>query len=153
MTSVAATYTAPLFTLQADTLSDDAKVSELIEQIRGAGVADGPTVLGMLRRVTAGWMELSKSKFQVPMAPRNAQIISCLLCCEWVRRRLDGHPSVPEEQRTFVTRVGTGEGKSLIIAMIAIYVVQILKKRVHVMEANEALLLRDVAEMKPFYSR
>ena len=152
MANVSATYTAPLFTLQADTLSDDAKVGELIQHIRDTGVADGPTVLGMLRRVTAGWMELSKSKFQVPMAPRNAQIISCLLCCEWVKRRLDGHPTVPEEQRTFVTRVGTGEGKSLIIAMIAIYVVQILKKKVHVMEANEALLLRDVAEMKPFYS-
>jgi len=152
MARVAETYTAPLFTLQADALSDEAKVKELIDRIRDEGLAGGQTVLGMLRRVTAGWMELSKSKFQVPMAPRNAQIISCLLCCEWVRRRLEGHPSVPEDQRTFVTRVGTGEGKSLVIAMIAIYIVQILKKKVHVMEANEALLLRDVAEMKPFYA-
>ena len=152
MSSVAETYTAPLFKLEAATLSDEAKVKELIDDIRASGVRSGKTVLGMLQRVTAGWMELSKKKFQVPMAPRNAQIISMLLCCEWVRRRMEKHPSVPEEQRAFITRVGTGEGKSLIIAMIAIYVVQILGKKVHVMEANEALLLRDVAEMREFYA-
>lgn len=75
-----------------------------------------------------------------------------LLCCEWVRRRLEKDGSIPDEQRAFITRVGTGEGKSLIIAMISIYLVKILKKKVHVMEANEALLLRDVEEMREFYA-
>jgi hypothetical protein len=145
------TYTAPLFKLEAAVLSDAEKVEELINSIRAEGERDGETVLGILKRVTAGWMQLSRMKFQVPMAPRNAQIISMLLCCEWVRRRLEKDGSIPEEQRAFITRVGTGEGKSLIIAMIAIYLVKILKKKVHVMEANEALLLRDVEEMREFY--
>jgi hypothetical protein len=124
------TYAAPLFKLEASTLSDEEKVKELIDGIRAEGTRESQTVLGMLKLVTAGWMELSAQKFQVPMSPRNAQIISMLLCCEWVRRRLEGDPIVPKEQRSFITRVGTGEGKSLIIAMIAIYVVQILKKKV-----------------------
>jgi hypothetical protein len=81
---VAETYTAPLFKLEAATLVDEAKVRELIDGIRQQGERDGDTVLGMLRRVTAGWMELSKQKFQVPMVrgPRAAQQAAVLCCAD-----------------------------------------------------------------------
>ena len=47
----------------------------------------------------------------------------------------------------------TGEGKSIVIAMLAIFVVKHLGKRVHVLENNQALLERDYASYKPFYER
>ena len=49
-------------------------------------------------------------------------------------------------------QVMTGEGKSIIIAMLAVFVVKFLKKKVHVLENNEGLLERDFATYAPFLS-
>jgi hypothetical protein len=48
-------------------------------------------------------------------------------------------------------QVGTGEGKSLIIAMVAIYFVKVLGKKVHILENNSALLDKNFEVMKPLY--
>jgi hypothetical protein len=42
-----------------------------------------------------------------------------LFSCEWVRRRLEGDPLIPKEQRSLITRVGTGEGKVRLRCRIA----------------------------------
>ena len=49
--------------------------------------------------------------------------------------------------------MATGEGKSIVIAMMAIYTVKHLGKRVHVLENNEGLLLRDFKTYEPFYAQ
>ena len=79
--------------------------------------------------------------------------------------------------RAAILQMGTGEGKSIVIAMMAIYTVTHLRtntdpkpkpkpkpepnrnpdqvkhlgKRVHVLENNEGLLERDFASYAPFY--
>ena len=53
--------------------------------------------------------------------------------------------------RAAILQMGTGEGKSIVIAMMAIYTVKHLGKRVHVLENNEGLLERDFATYAPFY--
>jgi hypothetical protein len=50
-----------------------------------------------------------------------------------------------------ILQMKTGEGKSIVIAMLAIFVKQLLSKRVHILENNEGLLMRDHATYKPFY--
>jgi preprotein translocase subunit SecA len=54
--------------------------------------------------------------------------------------------------KALIAQVGTGEGKSLIIAMMAIYFVKVLGKRVHILENNQGLLDKDVETMKPLFA-
>ena len=49
--------------------------------------------------------------------------------------------------------MSTGEGKSIVIAMLAIFMVKLHGMRVHVLENNEGLLERDYAVNKPFYQK
>ena len=53
--------------------------------------------------------------------------------------------------RAIILQMMTGEGKSIVIAMMAIYTVKQLGKRVHVLENNEGLLERDFAAYEGFY--
>ena len=53
--------------------------------------------------------------------------------------------------RAAILQMKTGEGKSIVIAMMAIYTVKHLGKRVHVLENNEGLLERDFATYAPFH--
>jgi hypothetical protein len=76
-------------------------------------------------------------------------MISALLAAEWVAQRLRG--DLPSEQRALVLKVGTGEGKSLVIGILALVLLKLHGKRVFVMEANMALLSRDVEEMRDLY--
>ena len=47
--------------------------------------------------------------------------------------------------RAAILQMGTGEGKSIVIAMLAVFMVQLHGLRVHVLENNEGLLERDFA--------
>jgi len=59
-------------------------------------------------------------------------------------------------QRCLVTKVGTGEGKSLIIALISAYVAKQLDPekpfKVHVLENDEGLLAKDYGEFEKFFA-
>ena len=47
--------------------------------------------------------------------------------------------------------MATGEGKSIVISMLAIFAVQLHGMRVHILENNEGLLDRDYQTNKPFF--
>jgi hypothetical protein len=55
--------------------------------------------------------------------------------------------------KTFIAQMATGEGKSIVIAMLAVFMVKQFGLKVHVLENNEGLLLRDYATNAPFYDR
>ena len=55
------------------------------------------------------------------------------------------------ELRAFIAQMATGEGKSIVIAMLAVFMVQLHGLTVHVLENNEGLLERDYATNKPFF--
>jgi hypothetical protein len=54
-------------------------------------------------------------------------------------------------RKTAIFEVGTGEGKSLIIAMLAIYFWRVHGKKVHVLVNNSKLGKRDADEYKDYY--
>ena len=80
------------------------------------------------------------------MAPRNTQIVTMMTCAKWVVQNI-GTPN-----RAFIGQVGTGEGKSLIIAMLALYFVKRMNKKVHILENNSSLLEKDYATFAQFFS-
>jgi hypothetical protein len=119
--------------------------NELISQGNDQGDMD----MRLIFHLTAKWMQLSKTKVMVPLPPRNAQLITLLVCASWAKRLLIHNDT--SAGKGVIAQVGTGEGKSLIIAMMAIYFVKVLKKRVHILENNLGLLEKDFKEMQPIF--
>ena len=143
-------FKEPLVSSDEMQLTDPDAITTLIARLDAAGKDDN-SVMGVLQAIAAEWMRKTYAKVLTPMAPRNAQILMFLLCAEWAQMRLSS--STPQQQRTLVGRVGTGEGKSLIIAMNAVYLVKVLKRRVHVLESNKGLMDRDYADFEAFYAK
>jgi hypothetical protein len=147
---VKATFSRPVLTSSEVQLTGADAIQTFIRNLAATGQGNSDRLLGLLQQISAEWMTKTFTKLQSPMAPRNAQLIAFLLCAQWAQLRLRNE--TPDEQRTLVMRVGTGEGKSLIIAMIAIFVVKMLRKKVHVLESNEGLMSRDYADFSDFFA-
>jgi hypothetical protein len=99
-----------------------------------------PLPLDLGAKLTAKWMDLNLERHKLPLAPRNVQIIAFLLFSAWARNRSIGKN---QENRALIAQVGTGEGKSLMIAMLAVYAYLHLGKKVVILESNEQLRKRD----------
>jgi hypothetical protein len=144
------TFRRPVLTSEEVQLTGADVIQTFISKLSSTGQSNSDRLLGLLQQISAEWMTKTYTKLQSPMAPRNAQLIAFLLCTQWAKLRLRNE--TPDEQRTLIMRVGTGEGKSLIIAMVAIFVVKMLRKKVHVLESNDGLLSRDYADFADFFA-
>ena len=132
---------------------DDNNADRFFDELRMKGVRL-PADQGDLKMVyflTASWMKISKEKVLFPLPPRNAQIITLLTVASWAKSLLKKNDK--RMGKALIAQVGTGEGKSLIIAMMAIYFVKVLGKRVHILENNQGLLDKDVETMKPLFAK
>jgi hypothetical protein len=78
-------------------------------------------------------------------------MIAMLMFRTFYERKGNRHASV-KDLKALVAEVGTGEGKSVIIAMLAVYMVKAHSKRVHILENNVALLKRDYEANKQFFA-
>jgi hypothetical protein len=84
----------------------------------------------------------------------HTQVITLLLCHEFFVRRSNGGRAGGKSLaplNALIAEVSTGEGKSLILAMLAVYFVKAHNKRVHILENNDGLLQRDFDKLAPFY--
>merc|ERR1719230_1306797 len=79
------------------------------------------------------------------------------MMAKFFESQLKGEPVTPRKQKarykSFIAQLATGEGKSIVIAMAAIFMVRLYGMRVHILENNAGLLQRDFAQNKPFYER
>jgi len=89
-----------------------------------------------------------KEKYNVPMLPHHTQMITLLMFACQMCKGTEGQPM----PRTILARVGTGEGKSWIIGMLAAFVA---KKglKAHVVIDNDTLLERDYSTMAPLFKK
>jgi SecA DEAD-like domain len=130
----------------------DADLTAITRKILGGG-SNMPPLQKMLRQLTANYMNHTRDARGVAMVPRNAQLITCLTFAVWAEKKLapvgTAQPGVPH---TLVARVLTGEGKSLIIAMLCVLLVKLHGKSVHVLSSNEGLRDRDFEEFGPFFN-
>jgi hypothetical protein len=88
--------------------------------------------------MSVAWMQWMFASLTIPLVPKNTQIITMSLCALWLEEA-----TKKAQCSAYIAQVGTGEGKSLIIAMIAVYCVKVLKKKVHILENNEGLRDKD----------
>eukprot|EP01036_Dinobryon_divergens_P034742 gene34742-44930_t len=113
-------------TSSSDSVSASVFFGALTE--RAKGLPRDQVELRMAMLLTASWMKISKEKVLFPLPPRNAQIITLLTVASWAKSLL-GAEKNKQMGKALIAQVGTGEGKSLIIAMMAIFFVKTMKKR------------------------
>jgi hypothetical protein len=147
-------YKAPLVAFEdIEKVQSTEEIEKLVNRIIQSG---GPTQLQeLLKKLTGYYLRHSYNRIGIAMAPRNAQIITFLTFATWAQKRFGAGDAalaqLPDMPRTLVARVGTGEGKSLIIAMLSVLFAKLLNKKVHVLESNQGLMERDHFEYKDFF--
>ena len=115
----------------------------------------------LLTDVTTNWMQMMVDKKYPPLTPHHTQAFTVLMMCKFFSLHLDGAELATADgskkkkpkYRTFIAQLATGEGKSIVIAMLAIFMVKLHGVKIHVLENNAGLLQRDFAQNKPFYDR
>lgn len=136
-------YLAPL--VNANELTGTA-VDDVISELRAqTASSDFNADEQFLRQVFVEWMLRTKRLVNIAMVPRNTQVLTFLIFAEILSTR---HPS---SKGAFLAQIGTGEGKSLIIAMLALYQAKVKGKKVHVLSNNIGLLQRDYESFREFY--
>lgn len=122
--------------------AEDAMVKDLLQPNRC-----DPPVMQLLKEITGKFMQHMKRKLGIVSTPHHTQLLTLLMYHEFYTSS-SGHA---RELRTLVAEIGTGEGKSIVIAMLAIYLVKHHRKKVHILANNEALMTRDFQSNKKFF--
>jgi len=121
-------------------LMDVGNVQNVLRDLRKSPSFFKKDGLGQFREIFYQWACAMHGTFNLLVLPHHTQVV-CLLAFQ---RFMESTPA----PHTLVAQVGTGEGKSMIIAALAIYVVTNLKKKVHVVVDDETLLDRDFGTFK-----
>mmetsp|Transcript_16583 Transcript_16583/g.30742 ORF Transcript_16583/g.30742 Transcript_16583/m.30742 type:complete len:1467 (+) Transcript_16583:61-4461(+) len=129
-------------------LMDGKDVSKVLEEIRAPIAGARKDDLGFFREIFYHWALAMRSKFDLLVLPHHTQVV-CLLVFRHFLQQAQRDPA--SNTHTLVAQVGTGEGKSMIIAILAIFVVMMLKKKVHIVVDDESLLERDFWTFKPLF--
>lgn len=144
---------------QSQSLLDGIDVAAVLENLRKPPLrsARGRPVLGpspgeslsIFREIFYQWAVVMRQQFNLLVLPHHTQVV-CLLAFQ---RFLEAPKSATNENavRALIAQVGTGEGKSMIVAALAIFVVVALKKKVHVVVDDETLLDRDFATFRKLF--
>lgn len=84
-------------------------------------------------------------KYKLIMVPNHVQVVALQVFKRFLETRL------ANETKTVIARVGTGQGKSMLIASLAAFAAQTLGKTVHVVGARNDLVLRDYQEFSDVF--
>ena len=141
---------------------------ELLLKLVSESSGDGMSIdMAKMKEVTENWMRYMISRNFPPLTPHHTQAFAVLMMSrfygDYLKVKKDeaakagdgglfGFFSRPKlDLRSFIAQMATGEGKSIVIAMLAVFMIQLHGLRVHVLENNEGLLDRDFATYKPFF--
>lgn len=129
---------------RSHSLMDTSDVSAVLQAMRPAQNSSF-SGLDIFREIFYQWALCMRKQFNLLVLPHHTQVV-CLLAFQ---RFLEA--PVDDQIRALIAQVGTGEGKSMIVAALAIYVVVALKKKVHVVVDDETLLDRDFAAFRKLF--
>ena len=131
---------------------------ELVGVVRGVARASQHAQFQLLGEIAAQYMEMHIENRKMPLTPHHTQALAMLMFSQFYEMRT-ARASWSERFRAVIMQMKTGEGKSIVIAMLAIFICKLYKTadgkpmRVHILENNEGLLNRDFEEYQPFFLR
>jgi len=140
---------------EIDFLNRPEQLVELVAQSKNRVSRAQKADMQLLTEVTSQWMQLMVDKKYPPLTPHHTQAFTVLMMCKFFQTQILDTPSKKQKARykAFIAQLSTGEGKSIVIAMLAIFMVKLYGMRVHVLENNAGLLQRDFAQNKPFFEK
>lgn len=121
-------------------LTDNSNIEQVLQDLRKP--SHGQDTLNVFREIFYQWALAMRKQFNLLVLPHHTQVVTLLA----FQRFLEASTvpgGVGSTVHALIAQVGTGEGKSMIIAALAIYVVVALRKKVHVVVDDETLLERD----------
>lgn len=124
-------------------------MTEPVTWVRGPNkVTFGPDDWKIMLQLVIAQLENMRQQLKIYLQPHHTQMITVMLFAFLVCAAKKGDQRM---YKTVMAEVGTGEGKSWIIAMLAAFVA---KKglRAHVLVDNASLRQRDLAMMKDIFS-
>jgi len=144
----AASYQPPNTLLRSEDLEGiaDKKPVDVIETMRERDVPGMDIFKDIFCMLASDWEE----SFGVLVVPHHTQVVSLLV----FKAFLNGDD---ETCKTLIGQVSTGEGKSMLIAALAMFVVsqedESKRKKVHVIGSDEKLVQRDFDSFKGVFNR
>eukprot|EP00929_Paragymnodinium_shiwhaense_P077557 TRINITY_DN3994_c0_g1_i2.p1 TRINITY_DN3994_c0_g1~~TRINITY_DN3994_c0_g1_i2.p1 ORF type:complete len:1470 (+),score=528.61 TRINITY_DN3994_c0_g1_i2:81-4490(+) len=135
-----------------DLLSEQ-DVQDILHQLKEASDHSvGTKTIDGLKSIFFWWAQIMKEKFDLLVLPHQTQVVCLLICLEFIRGQHDGGAALPDAG-ALIAEIGTGEGKSAVIAMMALYCVTVLKKQVHVCVDDETLVERDFVSLRSLFHK
>eukprot|EP00327_Prymnesium_parvum_P001666 CAMPEP_0182826970 /NCGR_PEP_ID=MMETSP0006_2-20121128/16663_1 /TAXON_ID=97485 /ORGANISM="Prymnesium parvum, Strain Texoma1" /LENGTH=1174 /DNA_ID=CAMNT_0024954181 /DNA_START=1 /DNA_END=3525 /DNA_ORIENTATION=+ len=135
-----------------------------------ASRSDNDEHIKLIRRITAEFMRERIRDKKMPLTPHHTQALAMLMASEFYAHRVDALSASLEtnanvrkqkleehyhEFSTLILQMKTGEGKSVVIAFLAVFLYLTYNdcKQVHILTNNEALLQRDYEVFEKFCKR
>jgi len=147
VTGAKATYRpgSELVKLAGLDLLDSQAVDQVLSQMKQPR---SPQLMAGMQEIILKWVEIMRTKFDVLVLPHHTQVVCMIICLQYIMARLKG---VETDVGALICQVSTGEGKSAVLAMLAVFCAKIERKKVHVVIDDEELLLRDFDTFKSLF--
>ena len=129
------------------------KPQDLVKEVKdttGCDKNDKKSKIQLLGRITAAFMNLriETKPPQFPLTPHHTQALIVLMFAIFYECKERG------SYKTCIAQMSTGEGKSIVIMMLAAFLALYNPTmNVHVLENNDTLLQRDYKSAKPLYDK
>eukprot|EP00928_Gymnodinium_smaydae_P087193 TRINITY_DN71500_c0_g1_i1.p1 TRINITY_DN71500_c0_g1~~TRINITY_DN71500_c0_g1_i1.p1 ORF type:complete len:1425 (-),score=377.94 TRINITY_DN71500_c0_g1_i1:98-3829(-) len=130
-------------------LSSQDELEAILNQLHEATKTSGCEPIDGLRPIIYSWAKVMMDKFSLLVLPHHTQVVCMIILLEFIR---GGRADLPKA-KALIAEVGTGEGKSAVLAMMAIYCVVVLGKQVHVVVDDETLLERDFQNFRQLFTQ
>lgn len=126
-------------------LTNKDDVLNILAQLK-TSVKGNDEMLEGLRLIFYDWALIMKEKFDLLVLPHHTQVVCMLMLLQFIR-------SPPGDCGALIAEMSTGEGKSAVIASIALYCVVFLNLKVHVVVDDENLVERDFKTFEGLFGK
>ena len=142
-------------------LEERGAADKLIAEADAETMRETDPEMKLIRQVNVEWMRSMNAQMSIPMALHHTQVITVLAFAEFFKRKRNGTGPKHKDEfsgkiidvNALIGQVGTGEGKSVVIATLALYLVLVQGKKVHILENNQSLLDRDYESFQEFFRK
>ena len=105
---------------------------KLVELVKSSCEGSKEPWIRFIGELTWQWMQLNIDQKQMPLTPHHTQVVTMLMFARFFETRFWSKPGAAPPKnpnvRALLMQMKTGEGKSIVIAMLAIFCVKQLKR-------------------------
>ena len=123
---------------EIDFINQPEQLVDLVNQSKDRRSRKGKNDMVLMTQITAMWMEYMVDKGYPPLTPHHTQAFTVMMAARFFDQQLREKDTSAKQKKngptlfkTFVGQLATGEGKSIVIAMLAIFMVEFYGMKVH----------------------